>query len=779
MAEWLEVRDTLYNKQALENAVEIYDDFRDSPEFEAEEGYKWTILDELNKWRTDREITEESVVDYLELIKSKNPSEGSLAHWTEIESLLDYSREHPEDGARLLRNLYDSNQPVRDRIDNVREAISLGTPTFGYLLASYDRHQYAPYKDQIFRDFVDLFADFRPPEITTLSVPEKYAVYLDTLDVLQPILEERSEVDSPTILDAQDFMFNIVYRDDCRLNVILRGISDYSQTLDYYKGRPDEFIAEIGTLPDEYLLEEADRFRDRPKVAKIRFEVITSLLEGSEIELDEIKEREDERHEKNIFQAWSDFTILAQIHYNFFKDRLEPYFDHLTDHLMDELGVENLASHTVTFQGASNYPTTEPWVALYPVEKQSHRRAYQLFVRITPYELVAGIAEGDNVSGARRGHDVTTLDDPDIGRLVNELSGYVDDFYRLNTDGTEPEPVEFDEQFPEISRLLNQQGQVIFYGPPGTGKTFKAKRFGRWWLEQEETDIPVDDRLFEVTFHPSFAYEDFVEGLTVNHAHGELNYEVESGIFKSVCDAASEAIVASGDEATPPRYLLIIDEINRGNIAKIFGELITLLEVDKRGDTVTLPNSREDFSIPPNLYLIGTMNTADQSIALLDAALRRRFRFVSFPPDYEFLYDIYGFEGRTDAEDIVEEANNNEEVLQAVSILAVEAINGKIRSTSNLGRGKQIGHSYLIKSDPRGGQTLDEAALVDAWKYDILPLLEEYYFGSLDRFQREIFGELEHDLIDPTHLEIVDFDAEHLRRALREFTGFSPFGTDE
>ena len=284
-------------------------------------------------------------------------------------------------------------------------------------------------------------------------------------------------------------------------------------------------------------------------------------------------------------------------------------------------------------------------------------------------------------------------------RLIDELS-------RNGTDGKPGPDHEATAMVP-----LNQ----VLYGPPGTGKTFDAVSEavrvidgnlpdGRESTKARFDDLREEERVEFVTFHQNYAYEDFIEGIRpVLDDTKKLRYELRDGIFKQIAQRASE------DPGN--RYVLVVDEINRGNVAKIFGELITLVEPSKRigredEAQATLPYSQESFGVPDNLYLIGTMNTADRGIALLDVALRRRFEFVERMPDAELVEeDIEGVRGR--------------DLLRAINERIVE----------NLDRDHQIGHTYFL-----GIRTLE--GLKRAFQTQVVPLLQEYFYDDWEKMRR-------------------------------------------
>lgn len=266
------------------------------------------------------------------------------------------------------------------------------------------------------------------------------------------------------------------------------------------------------------------------------------------------------------------------------------------------------------------------------------------------------------------------------------LTGLADELYL---------PEEF---LADTMALLRERKQVIFYGPPGTGKTFVARRLASY-LAPDEAKREV------VQFHPSYSYEDFVHGYRPSGSGKGLTYELTAGPLKRLAARAAEAPEAE--------HVLVIDEINRGNLPKILGELLYLLEY--RGDHATLMYGDERFALPENLLIIGTMNTADRSIGLIDAALRRRFHFVPFFPGEGPL--------RTVLLDWL--ADRKPEMRHVAAI--VDHLNEVLRARFN--KHLQIGHSYFLRSD------LSEEVLSRIWEYDVMPFLEDNLFGQDDELK--------------------------------------------
>lgn len=258
----------------------------------------------------------------------------------------------------------------------------------------------------------------------------------------------------------------------------------------------------------------------------------------------------------------------------------------------------------------------------------------------------------------------------------------------------------------EFLDLLESRRQIVLYGPPGTGKTFLARALADHIVGTDGTS-----RRQLVQFHPSYAYEDFFEGFRPDP--DTAGFTLQAGPLRRI------ASQATAPENAGDAFVLIIDEMNRANLAKVFGELYFLLEY--RGEYVQPQYSPDrPFRLPPNLYIIGTMNTSDRSIALMDAAIRRRFAFVELHPDESPVRDVL---------DNYLGANGKDR--QLAQLLA--ELNSRIDDTD---RDLRIGPSYLMKPDAE-----TDAGLARIWRYDLLPLLEEHHYGRMSRTAiRDRFG---------------------------------------
>ncbi len=260
-----------------------------------------------------------------------------------------------------------------------------------------------------------------------------------------------------------------------------------------------------------------------------------------------------------------------------------------------------------------------------------------------------------------------------------------------------------EDQYDKLCSVLKRKKNVILQGAPGVGKTFAARRLAYSIMGEKD-----ESRIEFVQFHQNYSYEDFMMG----YKPSENGFEMQKGIFYKFCQKAANY---------PDKdFFFIIDEINRGNISKIFGELLMLIENDKRGNQVALSYGGGLFAVPENLYIIGMMNTADRSLAMIDYALRRRFSFVKMEP----AFDSEGFRKYKD------DLSND---LFSSLIDNIKKLNEEISGDSSLGKGFCIGHSYFCNWKPEECTIEKMQEVVD---YEILPMLEEYWFDDEDKYRK-------------------------------------------
>lgn len=304
-----------------------------------------------------------------------------------------------------------------------------------------------------------------------------------------------------------------------------------------------------------------------------------------------------------------------------------------------------------------------------------------------------------------------------VMKTLTDITSYTDYVEKLNAmferdtiDDVEEQEIEYpaydaekfleevymdEDSYETLVALVRYKKNVILQGAPGVGKTFAAKR-----LAYSMMGVKDPNRVMMVQFHQSYSYEDFIMGFRPS----ENGFELKRGAFYNFC---KEAEIDSEND-----YFFIIDEINRGNLSKIFGELFMLIESDKRGVELQLLYSDEKYSVPSNVYIIGMMNTADRSLAMLDYALRRRFAFYEMKPGFET--------------NVFTEYQKSCDSKKFESLIkCVKELNTEIAADESLGEGFCIGHSYFCNLDKATDQTL--SGIVE---FELIPLLKEYWFDE-------------------------------------------------
>lgn len=306
--------------------------------------------------------------------------------------------------------------------------------------------------------------------------------------------------------------------------------------------------------------------------------------------------------------------------------------------------------------------------------------------------------------------------DPELKTLTSDICIYIT---KMSTNAEEDQPVleeansnsytkqEFlsevyldSEKYDSLVAVLRNKKNIILQGAPGVGKTFAAKRLSYSLMGTKD-----DNRIEMIQFHQNYSYEDFVMGYKPTDERFELRY----GLFYKFCKKA--------ENDPSNEYFFIIDEINRGNMSKIFGELLMLIENHYRGTELTLAYDGKPFSVPKNLYLIGMMNTADRSLAMIDYALRRRFSFFEMEPAF-------------DNETFKKYQASLENPLFDSLIQEVKYLNDEISKDKALGNGFLIGHSYFCEATKETCTTEWMKSIVE---YDIFPMLSEYWFDDEER----------------------------------------------
>jgi DNA polymerase III delta prime subunit len=437
----------------------------------------------------------------------------------------------------------------------------------------------------------------------------------------------------------------------------------------------------------EYELKERSNLKKQP-VVYLRSLLTDKLLNNQALSkkvLEDLKNEIAPDYETNVYHAWSSpFRILYTLYFSQFKKELEAYFKKFIKIICNQLELKEFTKVKLNhFDGTQNQGNDRIWFAIYNHTYKSQKHAYQLF-----FEIHNGITYGLHHMDKKSENQLINTDQLSLRKLINTYSKVLD---KIKEDNSMEKAI-----INDYADVLIEKKQIILQGPPGTGKTRLAKQIARLLTKGDiKTEIEGIDEIKLVQFHPSYTYEDFVRGIVTEiDGNGRLEYKVKDKVFADFARRAQD---------DPDRiHVVIIDEINRANLPAVLGELIYALEyrgkpVESMYSLKTKNQENREIIVPDNLYIIGTMNTADRSVSHLDYAIRRRFAFIPVLPD----------------ESIVTDPKAKELFIEISKLFQ----NGSLASDFKK-EDVQIGHSYFILQKPED--------LEFRWEYEILPLLTEY-----------------------------------------------------
>ena len=448
-----------------------------------------------------------------------------------------------------------------------------------------------------------------------------------------------------------------------------------------------------------------DNIKNKP-VVYLRKRILDYLKVNSIDEniIQKLKEEISQNFDKNVFRIWGEtFRILYTIYFSKYKDDLEIYFKRFIQIIQNKLKIKNLTKSTlVHFDGPQNQGYDKIWFAIYNNTYKSQKYAYQLFLSVENNKFKYGLLHMDsNII-----NEVIETDDLCLKDLIKKYNFYKE---KIIKDDSKEKAMITDKV-----DLLEFKKQIILQGPPGTGKTRLAKQIARFMIKNE-TEPRIDDikeQVKIVQFHPSYSYEDFVRGIVAKSNGTHIEYITEDKLLINI----SKKAISNPDK----KYILIIDEINRANLSSVLGELIYGLEY--RGESVESMyadiNGNREIKLPENLYIIGTMNTADRSIGHIDYAIRRRFAFTNI---------------LSNENNVLSEFPNGEVIYNRTVELFTDTYISPEFNINDI----KIGHSYFIVEND------SKEELQSKLEFEIKPLLMEYVKdGILNENAIKIINEL-------------------------------------
>lgn len=733
--------------------------------------------DELYKWEIISACAGKADIDQVRIALTH--PHNNLIHWRQKDGLIRIVNQKEKEFCASLARLYDEDTPLQSRIDAFTKDIAelgkdISERTISVLLACHDPEKYPPYKDSTYTPLCQYLGVKRES-----SSGKKYLHFCELLRPLVEIIANDTEIHSLIASDTQGLTSSntLIAQDVAYIifsyklipqtphNIMFDWIPFYTelaQKLTTYKDNPQELASLIYDNFDRdseiKFLHDADGSDFNEIDPFSVFSIINRNTPNRGSLIEKMKRLFDIKAKVPTSYDGIPVQFLQNASFRCFSKDLsvdgkdiERLWALFVEAQTEEPEIEQLFDDTLKQKSIGITKLTTGLFYIQPnryLSLDKNNCEYLAYYGINA-KVSANMHYAEYAELLHEIHD--KMDNGEIKE--HSLPEFSANAY---THSYTEKLSEEDRYFGEIAELLRYKKNIIIEGAPGVGKTYNLPQIivrlcypALKGLTGEEIskrfeELKKNKQVEYVTFHQSMDYEDFVEGFRPDNSNESISYEIKPGIFKTICNRANgpqtNNIYDAGKPETAttnilPPYVLVIDEINRGNMDKIFGELITLIEADKRkGGTspieVRLPYSQEMFSVPSNLYIIGTMNTADRSLDTLDYAMRRRFGFVKFLPQS---LEAQGFNSTLFEEVAKLFIGNYDDYEQDHNVAPIRSdyLADDINPTD-----VWIGQSYFIMDD--NGKDCTELRI----KYEIIPILEEYIrdgiFKDVDRVKATI-----------------------------------------
>lgn len=448
------------NKQLFEIAVNEYEQIRSSEVYT--ENFKFEIFTDLNNELDRENITVNNIKEIVAKLKEKNPSHGTFVHWSDIDNLEKITESYPDKVQIMFNQLVNGEKKLSERINTFRSEgkqinaqATLGTPLIGYILTAFDQKKYAPYKDGVLTDFVDLFELEKPG-----NIGEKYEFYLQICQQITDYLLKKEIINEFNMLYGQDLVYLLSEAFQMRFNIFCKYLVNNAIMFNSFRQDLDKFLTEIKKLDKDYLEGLRYKYEDDEKINKVRFIILDRILSEKSINVDEIKriaEEVNRDYDKNILKNWSEFNILFQLYYDRIKNRIRYIMDEMHKILRERMKQkypETLIKENDAikdFSWKQNFGGDSCWLSLYPQGRKTHKDAAQLTLFISGEKIEYGLNLGENLQQRDNSNqpDLETVDTgniPDLDDILSKYNELFEKYLEINKTDIEP-PEQMSEPF--------------------------------------------------------------------------------------------------------------------------------------------------------------------------------------------------------------------------------------------------------------------------------------------------------------------------------------------